>query len=373
MRSSILADGLSESTISKLSKLKERDGYTDKTWGEWFTYKAQDVSLVDSPAEMIQKGTRENLLEMWCQNLANNLPHIKTGESISALVPEECKLAEKEGKSPDFPTGPAIVIGRGPNVYAKKHMELLAGSDYAGTVVCSDGALIDVLKAGVDPSRCAGFYSVSVDGHRDLIAKWYDHELVDKYGPHIKAILCSSVAPNVRERCEKAGVKVHYFHPLYDDHRNIESFTKIQMFLTKSEKHPNGVPSVMAGGNAGACSWVLSWLVMRKSPVALIGLDYGYRPEDNLESTYYWKSMLQQYRGDISQVMKFYERIHNPDFDVDGVVDPVFKHYREAFLSMVMTTPDWVNTVNCTEGGVLFGPRIRSMKFADFLERWDTI
>lgn len=203
MRRDIIVKGLSEATYQKLLKKKESDGFEEKDWSDWMSHLVVGVNLVDSPSEMIQHTTRDSLLETWIQNLSKNLPKIWVSESINALVPAECTQAEKEGKDPDFPTGSAIVIGRGPSVFKNKHLELLANSDYRGTVVCTDGALIDTLKAGVRPDLVENFLSVSVDGNRELIRKWYEHELVEKYGPHIKVALTSSVAPNVVQQVEK--------------------------------------------------------------------------------------------------------------------------------------------------------------------------
>lgn len=370
MRRDIVIRDLSEATYQRLIKRKERDGFDNKDWRDWISHLVVDVNLVDSPSETIQATTRESLLETWIQNLSKNLPKIWTGESINTLVPEECAKAEKEGKNPDFPTGTSVVIGRGPSVFKKKHLETLASSGYKGTVVCTDGALIEALKAGVRPDQFENFLSVSVDGNRELIRKWYDHELVDKYGPYIKVVVTSSVAPNVVERAEKAGAKVYFFLPLYDDWRQIESFTKMHQYMTMSEKHPHGIPAMNASGHAGGAAWTLAWLVMRKSPVTLIGIDLGYLPEDPLESTYYWKGLMQRTQGNVAMVRGAYETIHNPDFDTDAVIDPVFKHYRESFREMVAISPEWVETINCTEGGSLFGEGIKPMKFSEFLERY---
>jgi len=35
---------------------------------------------------------------------------------------------------------------------------------------------------------------------------------------------------------------------------------------------------------------------------------------------------------------------------------------------LVVRTPKWVRTINATEGGSLFGNRIKNMKFVDFLK-----
>ena len=40
----------------------------------------------------------------------------------------------------------------------------------------------------------------------------------------------------------------------------------------------------------------------------------------------------------------------------------------EAFLDLVTRSPKWVKTINCTEGGSLFGKGIKNMKLEDVLK-----
>ena len=365
----MLLENIPDVTFKKMQKQKEEQGYADKTWAEWFKYLTKDIFLNDSPSEQIQKHTKDGLLEIWVQNLARNLPKIWEGRSIADIVPQQVLDWEKNGEDTDRATGTAIVIGRGPSLFEKRHLEMLAKSDYRGTIIATDGALIECLKRGIDPTNYENFYSITVDGNRELITKWYDNDLVKQHGKNVKAILCSSVAPNVVEACEKNGVEVFWFHPLFDDYRQVESYTKIEQFATKCEKHKNGLPAMQAGGHAGATAWVLSWVVLRKSPVALIGLNLGYTPETPLEKTYYWDSLKQATGGNSMFMSQAYQTIHNPDYNVDAIVDPVFAHYREAFRDLAASTPSWVSTVNCTEGGSLFGERIKCTTFQEFLEK----
>src|SRR3990170_4826088 len=74
----------------------------------------------------------------WVQNFALNLNYIWQESSAGELNPY-----------PDSPTSysknSAIIIGRGPSLKKNNHLELLADSDYKGTIVCTDGALKSVL------------------------------------------------------------------------------------------------------------------------------------------------------------------------------------------------------------------------------------
>ncbi|MDO8659663.1 MAG: DUF115 domain-containing protein, partial [Candidatus Parcubacteria bacterium] len=214
----LVAKDLDEVVHRKLVKQKDGAGFGNRSWADYFRHITKDEFLKDNVSDIIQKSTRDKMLGVWCNNFAENVADIREGLSISDLVPEEAKIDE------NVILGPAIVVGRGPSIYKHKHINLLAKNGFKGTIVVSDGSLIDCLKQGVVPD-----YVVSVDGNNELIWKWYDHPLVDKFGSKIKAILCVSVAHNVVERCNKAGIKIYWFNPQFDDYRKHDSFTKIQM------------------------------------------------------------------------------------------------------------------------------------------------
>ncbi len=371
-RTDIIVRNVPETVQRKMMKQKEDDGFGDKDWTAWFAHLVVDVHLRDSPSEMIQKNTRNGLLEVWVKNLGQNLAKIWNGNTISDLVPPEANALELEGKDPDVPVPgkSAIVIGRGPSLRKHKHLEMLRDSAYRGTLVVTDGALIETLEAGIRPPEYDLFCVMTVDGNHEKIWKWYDHPLVDEFGPSIKAAICTSCSPNVVERLEKAKAKYFWFHPIYDDWRNNESYTKIEQLITKSDKLLNGVPAMQAGGHAGAAAWVLAWVVLRRNPVALVGIDLGYLPEDDLTKTYYWNGIYEAVKGDAAVASSQYGRLFNPDTKTEAVVDPVFAHYRHAFLEMLATTPPWLMTINATEGGALFGEGVTAMKFGEFLERY---
>ena len=76
---------------------------------------------------------------------------------------------------------------------------------------------------------------------------------------------------------------------------------------------------------------------------------------------------LEDYVENPELVKNDFKVLHNSDIDCKVLIDPVFDFYREGFRDLVIRTPKWVKTINATEGGSLFGERIESMKFLDFL------
>ena len=135
--------------------------------------------------------------EQWVNNFAINLDKIWEEPSAGELV--LCKDNESIKKQ----NLSAIVIGRGPSIKKFNHLELLKESDYNGSIICCDGALIDTLKAGVTPERFPNFYVATIDPIPQ-IKKCYDDEVVDKYGPKIKGAFTVISDPSAVDRARRA-------------------------------------------------------------------------------------------------------------------------------------------------------------------------
>lgn len=381
--------GLSEATYQKMTKKKLLDSFADRTWADWFKFLFQEIPVTVSPHEYIQLGTRKGLFELWIQNLVMNVTGttvenglkvnmhkgIWAGKTIADLVPKECLEADKRGLDPNFALGPAVVLGRGPSIYHHKHLERLAeyqkNGKYQGIVVAADGALIDALKRGVRVD-----YSVSIDGHRELIKKWYEGDLVKEHAHEIKPIIGATCAPNVAEICEKQGLDYYWCIPIYDDYHTLDSFTIMNTMITKSEKNPLGVPSLNVGGNSGCCAWIMSYNLLRRSPVALLGIDLGYRHDTKHEDTIYWKTILDNCKGDVELAKAQFRRTYNPGFQQEGLLDPTFEYYRHGWISLEKDAGDWHRCYNCTEGGNLWfdrrGPEdnFGCLTFEQFVQRF---
>jgi len=312
--------------------------------------------------ETLQKSTF-SLMDMWLKNFARNLPHILEGNSIKNLsVFQNGKIIKSHN-----PSKSSIIIGKGPSVYEKKHLEMLSTSQYNDTIICSDIMLITALKQGITPEKFTDFYVLTVDGD-SVQADFYDDPLVEKYSDKIKVILSTCTSPTVMKVCKKNRLDVYWFNPLIDDFRKEDSFSKIMNVMTRSEKNPKGVPSLQTGGNVGTNSWVFSWAILGRSPTVLIGVDFGYPASTSIEDTQHYQHLLKCYNNDVERVKNDHRIIYNKDFDCDVLLDPIYDYYREGFCNLVTHTPKWVRTINATEGGSLFGERIESRKFSEFLK-----
>ena len=67
---------------------------------------------------------------------------------------------------------------------------------------------------------------------------------------------------------------------------------------------------------------------------------------------------------------QLFKKIHNPEFNCNCILDPVFQFYSSALKEFISRSPEWVNTINATEGGSIFGDRIVCTKFHEFLQKY---
>jgi hypothetical protein len=145
------------------------------------------------------------IYDEWLENFPLNLTNIWNESSAAELTPTNGKTKLKS----------AIVIGRGPSVKKKGHLEILAKSNFNGAIICCDGALINTLKAGVTPEKFPNFYVATIDPRRE-IGEYYDDKIVDRYGDKIKGIFSTLSHPLAVEKARNAGIKIHWLHSLFD-------------------------------------------------------------------------------------------------------------------------------------------------------------
>lgn len=306
----------------------------------------------------IARATYQKFLPLWLRNAARNLPHALDGQSTLDLVPAEAR-------SNAASLGPAIVLGAGPSIHTQSHIAMIRDSGYRGVLVASDRILSSCLRESLVPE-----YVISVDAGRE-IADFYTDPLIKKQGSKIRAVLGITVDPEVTNRCNEAGMEIYWWIPVIDDYRDRASATNVLRLMTNSERHPVGLPCMVTGGNTGASAWVFTFSILHRSPVALVGLDLGY--DASIEESQYYNELLARASGDASMVKFMLDKykVYNPHLHRTYVTDPVFAWYRENLLQMARQVPIWedgpVKTINCTEGGTVFGPGIEVMPLSQFL------
>ena len=312
--------------------------------------------------DWVQNGTRK-FVDLWMYNFARNIPDVLDGNSARLLNVFRNGSKSRKNHKPDQP---AIVIGAGPNVYEKKHLEVLANSNYKGVIACTDRMLAPCLKNGITPKKFPKFFVLSMDPY-EITIKYYDDEIIKKHSKRISNVMSTCTIHETVEICKNYGFNIFWYHPLIDDFRKLESINKIMNMMCKSDKNPDGLPGLQTGGNCGCFSWIFSWAILGCSPIGLIGLNLGVDGDTPIEKTQHYSQVLNHFNNDKSKVSKRYRKVFNKELGTESLLDPVFDFYREAFLDLVVRTPRWINTINATEGGSLFGKRIKNMRFVDFL------
>ena len=116
---------------------------------------------------------------------------------------------------------------------------------------------------------------------------------------------------------------------------------------------------------------LISWSILKCSPIALLGIDHGYSTDTSWEEIgRYHNSIPDNFNADSDVLKKAYPKIYNPDFKCYCIQDPVFQYYSNALKEFIAKAPKWVKTINATQGGAIFGERISSMSFLQFLEKY---
>tara|TARA_B100001559_G_scaffold144861_1_gene121506 strand:+ start:11716 stop:12708 length:993 start_codon:yes stop_codon:yes gene_type:complete len=328
------------------------------------TDSTETINLQNAMEQIVQKQNYEHY-DVWLKNFSLNLENIWNEPSGKILQPNE-----NEKRTPDLET--AIVIGRGPSLKKNNHLELLANSNFKGTIVCCDGILIEALKAGVTPEKFPNFYVVTID-YAPTYTKFYDDEIVDKFGKKIKGIFTTISDPKVVTRARDAGIKIHWVHPLFDLTEGKKSFNYITSKITKARKEDEGLPAIQTGGNVGTSAWFVSWMILKCKTVCLVGINHGWEEDDP------WEKII-THNGDLlididqndPAFKKLFQKVYNPDFDNYCIFDPMFLLYSLCFREFISRSPTWVNTINCTEGGSIFGDRITSKYFNQFLNSFSS-
>ena len=322
-------------------------------------------------ASRLGHATFERIAELGLANADANRPFIAHSVLELADAPLGCGDA-------------AIVVGAGPSLHRRKSLERIRAARFPGTIVVADGALGACLRAGVVPHVV-----VSVDPHAERMVRWFGDpdlaappaddyfrrqemdptmaadeiaanralvRLVDDAGPRIAASLATSVAPAVVGRCTKAGMPTYWWNPMYDDYEAPDSVSR-RLYET------NALPCLNGGGNVGTAAWVLAHAVLGRRRLALVGIDFGYPAGTPYERTQYYPELRELFGDDF---VRAYVHVDTP-LGERWFCDPAYWWFRDVFLEMVHDAD--AETVNCTEGGILFGDGVPMVPLDDFLAK----
>jgi len=351
---------ISKNTLEKLLYIKNKFGFSKNGWNELFNFLIKDQPVEKNELEEIMEDVYyKNYYEDWVKQFALNLKEIWKEDSANELI----KLQKSDIKN-------AIVIGRGPSLAKHNHLRLLAESNFSGKIICCDSILVKALESGVTPDRFPDFYVTTIDTTEEQ-TKYYDHPIVDKFGKQIKGIFSTVVFPETVERARRAGIKIYWLHALFDYQEGKKSFNQISAIMVRVKKS-RGLPAIQTSGNVGAASWFISWRILKCRNIAIIGLDHAWSKDDPWEKIIShgnrWKKI--DIQDDVLR-QKLFPEVYNPDFNCHCILDPLWQYYVNAFTDFIARAPLEINTINATEGGAIFGKRIKGMRFIDFLKHYE--
>ena len=320
-------------------------------------------------ASRLAAATAERITGAGLDNEKQNRPHIE--HSVLDLA----SLAFGEGDR-------AVVVAAGPSLRRRDSVRRLARSGFTGTIVAVDSALGACLREGIVPHVV-----VTVDPHPERIVRWFgdpglqappkddyfrrqemdrnhaDDEvaaneklvkLVDDCGARLRVAAATSAAPRVVERCRQAGMTLYWWNPMYDDYDKPDS-------VSRRLHRDNGLPCLNGGGNVGTAAWVLAHAVLGKRRLALIGMDFGYAPGTKYEQTQYYPELREMFGDRLGEA---FIRVENPVTGETWLTDPAYYWFRDVFFEMAREAD--CETVNCTEGGILWGPEVKAVTLEEF-------
>jgi len=317
--------------------------------------------------------TDERIGEAAMANALANRAHLRRGRSIAEL------RGATFGKQPR-----AIVVAAGPSIHRQDTMARLAACGFDGIVIATDSALLRCLRAGILPDLV-----VTVDPHDESIVRWFgdpeldqariaddyfrrqdmddlfrdelrtNRELLDlmaRHGRGIRLALCTSAGPRVVERAIACGMEIYWFNPMLDDPLASDGRSRRLMRET-------GLPCINGGGNVGTACWMIADAVLGVRSVALTGVDFSYYDETPYLNTQYYHEACALVGEEGLDAL--FPRIFNPHVGRWFFTDPAYLWFREVFLELVSESA--CETWNCTDGGILFGPTIRSAPIESFV------
>lgn len=280
----------------------------------------------------------------------------------------------------------AIVISAGPSVRRRDSIGRILAAKFRGTIIAVDGSYVACLRQGLIPD-----YVVTLDPHPTRMVRWFgDHDfeahaardnyferqdldvefrkgsvlrnreniaLVNKHGSKTKAIIASTAPPNVVARLQEAGTQMYWWNPLVDSPRAANSITRALFEL-------NRLPSLNTGGNVGTASWVFAAVALKIPRIGLVGVDLGYYRDTPREQTQTYHELL-AHLGGPERIEECFVELAWPLTGEVFYTDPTYYWYRRNFLDLA--TKVSARTINCTEGGVLFGEGVACATLDDFL------
>jgi hypothetical protein len=326
-------------------------------------------------AEEMDVLTLEKVTKVGFANAQANARVINEGKSILELRHSPLMVGEN-----------ALVIAAGPSLHKGDTAAIIKASTFQGVIISTESSMAWCLRNDIIPDLV-----VTLDPHPHRIIRWFGDpdlteqvlqkddyysrqdmdpkfreneirfneeliRLVNANAPRIRIALSSSAPANVVRRVVQSGMDTYWWNPMYDDY-------ELETSLTRQIHSLNRLPCLNTGGNVGSACWVFAHAVLEKKRVGLLGMDFGYYADTPYSRTQYYDAILDLVGPE--RLDEVFVRITNPFLNQEFYTDPAYLWYRDSFLEMAGEAR--CETYNCTGGGILFGPGIRSATLFEFL------
>ena len=268
---------------------------------------------------------------------------------------------------------PCLVVSAGPSLYRENVLTRLGLLDFEGTLIATDGAYIQCLKAGITPD-----WVITLDPHPTRMVRWFGDpdyaqqsqeddyfrrqdldvlfreagvaeneaniRLVDAHP--VNLAICTTAPANVVARTVHCNR--FWFAPLVDN--------PAEDGLTRAICAATGCPALNTGGTVGTAAWTFAHQVLGSRNIAVVGMDFGYYAGTPLEQTQSWHML----GGD--PAMYPTERGHWGE----AFTDPTYFWYRKNFLDLLTANDAYIT--NCSGAGLLYGERVQCMELEEWLK-----
>lgn len=280
--------------------------------------------------------TLQNKLPLWLNNMRKNFDAIKTNKDITDIPKSNT---------------PALVIGAGPSLKRKNHLEILAEKGFDGIIFATDRILKDCLEQSIIPD-----YVLIADGSEKIL-DYINHDIVHEYASKIGAIMCTITHPSVVE--EWKGEIYWFINFISQDiHPNIGKV--LQSLLKKT--------MITTAGHVSSLGWGIG-VTIGCNPIVLIGVDLSYPEDVPMEQTWYYSGYEKRFKGNKERIRSVYKHYHHNFFNTDCYYDPFFDAYITCSLSHFnVMSQKGLKIINCTGGGAIEGKGVECMNFDDYLE-----
>lgn len=329
----------------------------NETWAETFerlhNYQDWVDHLFNLPKEasaisIINASTVTQLLPLWLENTRCNF----MGDVVIPDI-HDIENSVEQGT-------PGIVIGAGPSLLDNNHLGTLRESafykEHKGVIVSTAHSLKNCLDAGVVPD-----YMVLVDSS-PVLTEFIDHDIVDEHSDHITAIFATDSHPSALERWNGDA---RFFLPIIPDMTTPNVQAVLAMLF------PN-VTEMDGMANSGSFSWNVARYI-GCNPIALIGMDFAFLPDTPIKDTMYYEHFRSLCSSDKEMISAWYRFHTHSFFGTNCYTDHIYDSFGTGSMAAFKAYKEYfgVNTINCTEGGVIDDPEIDNSYFKDWLAKWE--